>query len=585
MLSLKNTTLIAFAAIVAVPLAVFWVSPRASNLEYSLERAGQRNLAIARAIGVSLGVYHSERVEAFQRAIEAVGAGHGFDDFRSIAWVDAGTGKVFRKSGPEADLLPDVFVPDELAELKSAAVRSLPTLAIRMGSTAVLQLVGTRHGAIVVADIPASRVAAIVHEVAAEIDAEVTVVDRSGQVVASSKPEWQPATDLSALNVVQRALAGEALVATLSAPEAGAPLLASAVPVASAGWSVIVQEPLDRLQASADRGGPALDLAALCILIAALIGSIAAAPVVAPLINVIRAARRMQHGESSVRIAPLGRFAPTELVELSQAFNAMAESVASARKEEAEARDRAERASQSKSTFLRNVTHEVRTPLNAIIGFSEVLLNECRRMNLPHRQISHAEDIRSAGRHILSLINSLLDLAQIEAGQYQLSEAPTAIDEVITRCVRFLGPAAQARNTHIETRIDADLPDVMADERALFQSVLNVTANAIRYGRDGGHIVIAAGRLLQGGVEIAVSDDGPGIPAEYLDKVMEPFVRVASEANQGVEGSGLGLPIVKNLVELHGGTFVLESTVGLGTTARIRLSKSRLMPGSAADAA
>jgi signal transduction histidine kinase len=323
---------------------------------------------------------------------------------------------------------------------------------------------------------------------------------------------------------------------------------------------------------------PAFDVAVLCILIAALIGSVAVAPIVAPLMEVIRAARRMQSGESMIRIPTLSRFAPIELVELSQAFNAMAESVALARAEESAARDKAERANRSKTEFLRNVAHEVRTPLNAIIGFSDLLLTESRRLNVPHHQIAHAEEISSAGRHMLSLINSLLDLSQIEAGQYQLTEQPIAVDEVIGRCVRLLEPAAQARRTRIEMRIDTDLPEVVADERALFQSVLNLASNAVRYGREGGSVLITAGRSSLDGLEIAVSDDGPGIPAEYLDKVMEPFFRIASEANSKVEGSGLGLPIVKNLIELHGGSLTLESALGTGTTARIRLPASRLLP-------
>jgi two-component system cell cycle sensor histidine kinase PleC len=207
-----------------------------------------------------------------------------------------------------------------------------------------------------------------------------------------------------------------------------------------------------------------------------------------------------------------------------------------------------------------------------------VLLNECRRMNLPHRQLAHAEDICAAGRHMLGLINSLLDLSRIEAGQYQLHEAPTAVDEVVGRCVRFLEPAAHARMANIEMRIEENLPDILADERALFQSVLNLASNAIRYGREGGHVVISAAPSRLHGLEITIVDDGPGIPPEYLDKVMEPFVRVACEANRHVEGSGLGLPIVKKLVELHGGSFLLESTAGAGTTARIRIPEARLLP-------
>ncbi len=142
----------------------------------------------------------------------------------------------------------------------------------------------------------------------------------------------------------------------------------------------------------------------------------------------------------------------------------------------------------------------------------------------------------------------------------------------------FLDPAAQARKTKLSIALDGDLPDVLADERALFQIVLNLVSNAVRYGREGGLVEISAKRSRLHGLEITVADDGPGIPAEYLDKVMEPFVRVGGEANRNVEGSGLGLPIVKKLMELHGGSFILESTVGAGTTARLRLPADRLLP-------
>ncbi len=587
MLSLKNTSLVAFAAVVAVPLVVLWAWPQSSTVQTRMSEAGKSNLALGRSIGLTLDFYHDEIVKSLEQVVDEVETGRPVSRsslaFSSIAWVDATSGRVTRKVGLQSELVAETFGTEALASLKSEVDldrRRVARLQLRDGKSPELRLTLAKPDTIIVANIATAHVQALAQRINLDQQLAVTIIDPAGRVIASPNRTWeQQGKDLSALDLVRKLESGEAGAAELVIPETGEKVIASAMPVAGAGWGVIVSEPVSRYAASAAASQtPALAITSLCILVAALIGSLASAPVVAPLMNVIRAVRRMQGGETGVRIPALSRFAPTELVELSQAFNAMAEGVATARAHEAEARAKAECASQSKTEFLRNVTHEVRTPLNAIIGFSEVLLNECRRMNLPYRQIAHAEDIRTAGRHMLSLINSLLDLSRIEAGQYQLQDAPTAIGEVVGRCIRFLEPAAQARRTRLEMRIDETIPDVLADERALFQSVLNLAANAVHYGHEGGHVLITAAPSRLHGLEIVISDDGPGIPCEHLDKVMEPFIRVASDSNRNVEGSGLGLPIVKKLVELHGGSFVLESTVGAGTTARIRLPSTRLLP-------
>ncbi|MEZ5925603.1 MAG: sensor histidine kinase [Hyphomicrobiaceae bacterium] len=598
MLSLKTTTLVAFAAIVAIPLFVFWAWPYSAQVEARLAEAGERNLLVARSVSLALEFYHEKLTSTFEHAASEFDQQHSFDEhdlieglgFRYIAWADAESGRVLDKAGLRADLVPGQLEAQRLADLKSdLETGPTGTALVRVTPSGLPELLLTRkqRGIIVVASISTDAINDLVRKLNANPQLGVSIVDKAGRVIASPTQSWAtPAKDLSTPMPVP-ALGAEGIVET-RLPGLNEPVIAATAIVDGAGWGVIVYEPV-RLASSAHSQTSTMAIAVLIILIAALVGSLAAAPIVRPLMAVSRAARRMQEGDTEVRIRSMGRLAPTEIDELAQAFNAMAEGVASARAQEADARERAECANQSKSEFLRNVTHEVRTPLNAIIGFSEVLLNECRRMNLPHRQIAHAEDICAAGRHMLSLINSLLDLSRIEAGQYQLQEAPAAVDEIIARCVRFIGPAADARRTRIDTHIDDSLPDVMADERALFQVVLNLVANAVRYGREGGHIVISATPSRLHGLEITIADDGPGIPLEYLDKVMEPFVRVASDANRNVEGSGLGLPIVKKLVELHGGSFGLESTVGAGTTARIRIPSARLLPradaGRACEAA
>lgn len=593
MLSLKNTSLVAFAAVVALPLIVFWAWPYTARQDARLTDAGERNLIVARSLSAALEFYHDEISSVFDHALAHSDDPARFDEvelasdagFGYIAWVDD-AGRVLRKVGNRASLVPAVYEPAELRRLKEEINLVAPLARVRIGAgnRPELFVVRGHRGRLVVASVLTDHIVSLAQRVNANRDVSVSIVDETGRVIASPLRHWElQVKDLSSLPAVRSLASGIQAVSVADIPEIGRSVITAGVPVNGAGWGVIVGEPADQIVADDSRTSFAI--AILMILIAALIGSLAAAPIVGPLLSLSRAARRMQKGETSVRIESLGRFAPTELVELSQAFNAMAEGVSSAQGEEAVARDKAEQANRSKTEFLRNVTHEIRTPLNAIIGFSEVLLNECRRMNLPQRQLGHAEDICAAGRHLLSLINSLLDLSRIEAGQYQLQDAPTAIDEVLGRCVRFLEPAAQARKTKLKVELDDTLPDIMADERALFQCVLNLVSNAVRYGRDGGSVEIGARLSRLHGLEITVCDDGPGIPAEYLDKVMEPFVRVGGEANRNVEGSGLGLPIVKKLIELHGGSFVLESTVGAGTTARLRIPQARFLQRSDTEGA
>ncbi|MFO1172248.1 MAG: sensor histidine kinase [Hyphomicrobiaceae bacterium] len=586
MLSLKNTSLVAFAAVVALPLIVFWAWPYSTAMDERLADAGERDLLIARSLSASLEFYHDELTAIFDDAVSDSDSPASFGDaqlaseagFDYIAWVDE-TGRVLRKLGDHADLVPPVYDTVRLSALRAELKLGTPLGRVRasVSSRPELFFVRSRNNRLIVASVSTEHITNLAQRVNANREIVVSIVDAAGRVIASPLRHWElQAKDLSSLPVVRGLSMGIQGVSEADLAELGSSMIAAAVPVNGAGWGVIVSEPSAEVGVGDTQTSFAI--AILVILVAALVGSLIAAPIVGPLMALSRAAQRMQKGETEVRIESLSWFAPTELIELRQAFNGMAESVAKARAEEAVARDTSDRANRSKTEFLRNVTHEIRTPLNAIIGFSEVLLNECRRMNLPQRQLGHAEDICAAGRHLLSLINSLLDLSRIEAGQYQLQDAPTAIEEVLARCVRFLDPAAQARKTKLSIALDGDLPDVLADERALFQIVLNLVSNAVRYGREGGSVEISAKRSRLHGLEITVADDGPGIPAEYLDKVMEPFVRVGGEANRNVEGSGLGLPIVKKLMELHGGSFILESTVGAGTTARLRLPADRLLP-------
>jgi signal transduction histidine kinase len=234
-------------------------------------------------------------------------------------------------------------------------------------------------------------------------------------------------------------------------------------------------------------------------------------------------------------------------------------------------------ANRHKSEFLANMSHELRTPLNAVIGFSEVLL---ARMfgELNAKQAEYVDDIRDSGRHLLSLINDILDLSKIEAGRMELEPSRVDLPAAIENALMLVRERAHRHGIALSARLDEGLGEVVADERKLKQVLVNLLANAVKFTPEGGRVEIAAARH-DGTLEIAVSDTGVGIAPEDQATIFEEFRQVGADRTRRVEGTGLGLSLVKRLVELHGGTVRLQSELGKGSTFTVRLPVSP-WPGS-----
>ena len=242
-----------------------------------------------------------------------------------------------------------------------------------------------------------------------------------------------------------------------------------------------------------------------------------------------------------------------------------------------EARRRAEEASLAKSRFLATMSHELRTPLNTILGFSEVMKGE---LFGPHSVASYKEysnDIHSSGQHLLMLINEILDLSRVEAGRYELKEESVSLGNVVEDCRHLLSMRAKKRDITISEAIEPNLPRVWADERAMRQITLNLLTNAIKFTPQGGSVQIKVGWTGSGGQYLSIKDTGPGIPAEEIPIVLSSFGRGSMAQKNADEGSGLGLPIVKGLVELHGGNFTLRSEVRVGTEVIVILPPERVI--------
>jgi signal transduction histidine kinase len=270
-------------------------------------------------------------------------------------------------------------------------------------------------------------------------------------------------------------------------------------------------------------------------------------------------------GALVVRRKSTGKFRP-EVIDLLKTFatqSLLAIQNARLFREIEEKSRQIEAANRHKSEFLANMSHELRTPLNAIIGFSEVL-RERLFGELNDKQAEYTDDILTSGRHLLSLINEILDLSKVEAGRMELEVAtfdlPLAIDNART----FVRERATKHGINLDVTIDERLGDFTGDERKIKQILLNLLSNAVKFTPEGGRIVINA-RQVDGSVEISVSDTGIGIAAEDQPKIFEEFRQVGSDNAKKVEGTGLGLTLAKKFVELHGGKMWVESEVGKGS--------------------
>jgi len=242
-----------------------------------------------------------------------------------------------------------------------------------------------------------------------------------------------------------------------------------------------------------------------------------------------------------------------------------------------EARRRAEEASLAKSRFLATMSHELRTPLNAVLGFSEVMQNELFGAHAVPVYREYSSDIHSSGEHLLMLINEILDLSRVEAGRYELKEDAVSLPEIIEDCRHLLALRAKKREVTLIEMTEPNMPRLWADERAVRQITLNLLTNAVKFTPQGGQVTIKTGWTVAGGQYFSVKDTGPGIPAEEIPIVMSSFGRGTMAQKNADEGSGLGLPIVKGLVELHGGTFTLTSKLREGTEVTVVFPPERVM--------
>jgi signal transduction histidine kinase len=243
-------------------------------------------------------------------------------------------------------------------------------------------------------------------------------------------------------------------------------------------------------------------------------------------------------------------------------------------KEQAVANDRA------KTEFLANMSHELRTPLNAIIGFSEMMSEEMLGPLGALQYVGYARDIHQSGAHLLGIIDDILDVSQIELGQFRFVEEAVDLVAAIDSAARLVSLRLREKEIRLEIEIDDGLPRLWADDRAVKQILLNLLTNAAKFTAAGGDVSIRARVGASGEMIVSVSDTGIGMPPEVLASATQAFYQAERATARSRDGLGLGLFIVQGLMKLHGGSLALESTAGVGTTVTLTFPPERSQPPS-----
>lgn len=243
------------------------------------------------------------------------------------------------------------------------------------------------------------------------------------------------------------------------------------------------------------------------------------------------------------------------------------------------ARRQAETASSHKSDFLAKISHEMRTPLNAIIGFAEVMIEERFGPIGSERYRDYLKDIHQSGAHLISLINDLLDLSKIEAGKLELDFTSVDLNDVAKQCISIMQPQANRERIIIRTALAEHLPPVVADLRSIRQIVLNLLSNSVKFTRPGGQVILSTSTTEKGEVVMRVRDTGVGMTEEEVIAALEPFRQLATSGRDTKEGTGLGLPLTKALVEANRASFQIKSAVNSGTLIEIAFPSTRVLAG------
>ncbi len=586
---LRTLLFVAFTLIATIPVGLLAAWQQQSAYQKELAEVSERHLLIARNLSHALDRY-SEDVEAVfglavsemktaSTDVSAVASLLARMGFRHTCIVDS-AGRVTASLDGTAPGEPidrqvgDMSVLRRLAEAAPGGEATFSGVQLDRNGKPTLHIVQQLpEGHLAIGTLGTDYVVDVQQRVAFGQRGHSAIVDQFGHVIAHPNKSWEQQTkDISRVSAVARMMKGETGVTTFYSPAMDAEMIAGFTSAPHTGWGVMVPQPLAELSAHARSVQlVSILIGGLGLLVAIVIAWVIARYLARPIEQVADVARAVSAGDSSARVSNLPPRTPMEIVAMAEAINQMLTDLSNASRRLRTEAARAEAANQAKGRFLANMSHEFRTPLNAILGFAEILRDP--KMNPDDHAMTQefSNDILRAGRHMLNMVENILDLTRAEGGHLHLELAPVDVREAVGFAVSLVRQDANARNITLGTEAESDLPVINSDVSKIQQIVVNLLSNAVKFTDPGGTIQVRLSRDPDWPVVIRVIDDGIGISETDLAKVMTPFGQVADALTRNHDGTGLGLALTQELVDLLKGQVSLESTLGEGTTVTIRL--------------
>ncbi len=585
---LRTMLFIGFTLIAIIPVGLLAAWQQQSAFEKELAEVSERHLLIARNLSQALDRYSQDAEAVFELAAlemtdpngpsSGIGTLLGSMGFRH-ACVIGPDGRIEASAGgaevgvPIGTDIPNFADIRAMAPAEVLATGFTGVMPDRKGTPTLYILKKLPGGRLALGTLGTGFIAEVQKAISFGKRGHSAIVDQFGRVIAHPNPDWQrEMKDISKISAVAKMMQGKTGVDTFYSPAMDAEMIAGFTATTRTGWGVMVPQPLSELSAHARSVQTAsLFIGGLGLLVAIIIAWVIARYLARPIEDVATVARQVSAGDLNARVQDLPAGTPREIRGMAASINQMLADQARAGKRLQATAARAEAANLAKGRFLANMSHEFRTPLNAIMGFSEILRDSDPKPEVLAQYRSYSDDIFQAGSHMLSMVEDILEVTRVGSGRLELRTTDLDVRDAIGLALSLVRQDAVSKHITLSMTAPEDLPKIHTDAGKLQQIAVNLLSNAVKFTDSGGAVQVSLTREENWPVVLRVTDNGIGIAAEDMSMVMAPFGQVADALTRNHGGTGLGLTLTQELVDLLEGQLELQSIPGEGTTIIVRL--------------
>ncbi|MCP4333206.1 MAG: response regulator [Gammaproteobacteria bacterium] len=584
-------------SVLPVGILAYWQHQTALSNEFSVVE--NQHKVIAKNLTIALERYATDLRSAFQMAIENIDHAHkiqGLEQhlselyFQHVCTIDP-EGNVQRlqcaMACPQGEQFPQAVlssIQETIQTAESARARGKIHFSRvtrnPKGRPAIYLVKKLGNGNTAIGEVSTKYFIELQRAVSFGVKGHAAIVDQSGLVIAHPLKDWMESLkDLSGVSVVQQMLNGENGVTRFYSPTVKADMVAGFNVVADVGWGVMVPQPQSEIYLRAESiSRAALTIAIMGMLVASFLSWWISGILSRPMQLLADAAQSVARGDLSAKVDLSSRLRPVEILRLEKSFNQMVDELGRKNTVLVNLAHEAVISSNHKSAFISSMNHELRTPMNAVLGFAQMLEINTQEP-LTDNQKSAVEHILRNGNHLLELIDQMLELNKIEAGTLPLNMEDIPARDVFDESIYLIRARANNEDIRIvDETVDQDTPLLWTDSTRLIQVLLNLMTNAIKYNHEGGTVTLSCHEVEEQMLRISVADDGVGIPEALQGNLFEPFERLGHELGP-IDGSGIGLSITRQIVEMLDGNIGFESTQDEGSTFWVDIALSNQQSG------